>query len=317
MKLQKIFIPIISLLFILLSAKTSLAATDCSVYANNSSLFEAAINQQRFAQDMVTSIGTGPLSTMLIGVPFEDACKATGLSYAGEKERALEKIRKNVATSGIGIAINLTTNTFKSSKDIISGKYYADSLMRKGILGKNAYAASDNWLLSTGVILETWENLRTVAYVLFVLAFVIIGFMIMFRKRIDPQTIVTIQNSLPNVIISLILITFGYPIAAMIFNTCGALIAWIINLDPFKIVYATPAAEINAQIAVNILTQLMQLGPLVNNNPAAQGAATTVVIFTVFFWIILCIAFIVSLFAMLFTLIKALGKLVFFTIISP
>ncbi|MFH1565654.1 MAG: hypothetical protein ABIB98_00430, partial [bacterium] len=47
------------------------------------------------------------------------------------------------------------------------------------------------------------------------------------------------------------------------------------------------------------------------------GAATTVVIFTVFFWIILCIAFIVSLFAMLFTLIKALGKLVFFTIISP
>jgi len=318
MKLQKVvFLLVISFLFSFLFAKATYAATgDCSVFAQNASLFDAAVNQQRFAQDMVTSIGTGPISSILIGVPFEDGCEASGVASAGQNVYALEKLKKNLPGSGLGIAINLTSNTFKNAKDVISTKYYAQNLIHKGILGKSAYAATDNWLLSTGVILNTWESLRNVTYVLFVLIFVVLGFMVMFRKRIDPQTIVTLQNSLPNVMISLILITFSYPLAAIIFNTCGALISWVTHLSVFDTIYKTPAPELNAQIAINMLGQVMQAGPLLST-PGAVGGAVLVVLFTVFFWILLCIAFIVSIFSMLFTLIKTLGKLVFLTIISP
>ena len=65
-------------------------------------------------------------------------------------------------------------------------------------------------------VLELWKFFRNVAYLGFVVVFVIVGFMIMFRKKIDPRTVVTLQDSLPRIVVTLLLVTFSYAIVGLI-----------------------------------------------------------------------------------------------------
>lgn len=61
-------------------------------------------------------------------------------------------------------------------------------------------------------ILDLWKTFRNIAYIFFVIIFVIIGFMIMFRQKMG-QTAITAQQAIPKIIIALILVTFSYAIA--------------------------------------------------------------------------------------------------------
>jgi hypothetical protein len=67
-------------------------------------------------------------------------------------------------------------------------------------------------------VLEAWKGFRNVSYGLFVIIFVIVGFMIMFRAKLNPQTVVNLQMALPKLIITLLLITFSYAIAGFIID---------------------------------------------------------------------------------------------------
>lgn len=68
-------------------------------------------------------------------------------------------------------------------------------------------------------ILTLWKVSRNISYLIMVLIFVIIGLMVMFRNRINPQTVITAQAALPGLIIGLILITFSYFMSALISDT--------------------------------------------------------------------------------------------------
>lgn len=68
-------------------------------------------------------------------------------------------------------------------------------------------------------ILTLWQVSRNISYVILILIFVIIGLMVMFRTRINPQTVITAQAALPGLVIGLILITFSYFFAALISDT--------------------------------------------------------------------------------------------------
>jgi hypothetical protein len=68
-------------------------------------------------------------------------------------------------------------------------------------------------------ILKLWENVRNIAFILLTLAFIFIGLGVMLRVKIDPRTVMTVQNQIPNVIISMILITLSYAIAALMVDT--------------------------------------------------------------------------------------------------
>src|SRR3989344_3570922 len=50
---------------------------------------------------------------------------------------------------------------------------------------------------------ELWRVFRNISYVLFVIVFVIIGFMIMLRAHISPQAVATIQDSIPRLVVAL------------------------------------------------------------------------------------------------------------------
>lgn len=65
-------------------------------------------------------------------------------------------------------------------------------------------------------ILRLWRVSRNIAYIAIIIIFVVVGVMVMFRNRINPQTVVTIQTALPGLVISLVLITFSYFLASLI-----------------------------------------------------------------------------------------------------
>ncbi len=75
-------------------------------------------------------------------------------------------------------------------------------------------------LMSSGIA-PLWNKMRDIAYVLLVVIMVVIGFMIMFRSKIGGQTLVSIGNTIPSVIISLVLITFSFAIAGLVIDVGG------------------------------------------------------------------------------------------------
>lgn len=67
-------------------------------------------------------------------------------------------------------------------------------------------------------ITPIWKAFRDIAYMILVLAMVSVGFLIMFRYKIDAQTVISIENALPRFVITLLVITFSYPIAGFLID---------------------------------------------------------------------------------------------------
>lgn len=63
---------------------------------------------------------------------------------------------------------------------------------------------------------QMWVKLRNITFILMLLLFVFIGFGIMLRVKIDPRTVMSIQNQLPKIVITLILITFSFAISGFL-----------------------------------------------------------------------------------------------------
>jgi len=63
-----------------------------------------------------------------------------------------------------------------------------------------------------------WSETRNIAYLFFVVIMIIAGFMIMFRKNLPGQVVVSVGNALPRIIVSLILVTFSFAIAGIMLD---------------------------------------------------------------------------------------------------
>ncbi len=66
-----------------------------------------------------------------------------------------------------------------------------------------------------GILRSIWVKMRDITYIAMVIVLIVVGFMIMFRKKLDPRTAVTAANSLPRIVIGLILITFSFAISGL------------------------------------------------------------------------------------------------------
>jgi len=101
---------------------------------------------------------------------------------------------------------------------------------------EQTYAAAQNGVGFSSMegLLGICTTVRNLAYLLFTIFFVILGLLIMLRKRIDPRTVMTVENQLPKIVISLICITFSFAIAGAMIDMMWVLIFFTINtfLDP-------------------------------------------------------------------------------------
>ncbi|MFZ5424405.1 MAG: hypothetical protein ACOZAO_01270 [Patescibacteria group bacterium] len=99
--------------------------------------------------------------------------------------------------------------------------YFRYQVRNVPVLGDRVYAQVDYNILGADFILQLWQVFRNVAYGILAIVMIVIGVMIMVRKKISPQVIVTVQNALPRVVLGVLLITFSYPIGAT-----GAALIW-------------------------------------------------------------------------------------------
>jgi len=152
-----------------------------------------------------------------------------------------------------------------------SGVYWvANGLQNAGFIPKT-YAAEGIGFASIRGLMNIWKALRNVSYMILVLVIVAIGFMIMFRIKLNPQTVISIESSLPKIVMALILITFSFAIVGFMIDLMYVLIILIIAIlgsaDPgFNVIswqsqylQAGPGSIFGGIIGPNIGTVLLAL----------------------------------------------------------
>lgn len=118
-----------------------------------------------------------------------------------------------------------------------------DSLQNAGFVPKT-YAAGLGFY-SLQAYQKVWNVFRNVTYFVMAVAIVVIGFMIMFRFQIDSQTVISLENSLPRIVITLLLITFSYAIAGFMVDLMYVLI--LICLSAFGSLNAANLTQADLQ----------------------------------------------------------------------
>ena len=173
---------------------------------------------------------TSPLFTDLLvhNVFHSFSCLAVGSSIIGQpclSYRVIQNAQGMVQTVPVLSQTNFSGGALGTTTSLI-GLLYTNRPIRttdylasvgEGLGVKTAHAqvaGSGANVLSP--ILNLWQVSRNISYLIMIIIFVIIGLMVMFRQRINPQTVITAQAALPGLVIGLILITFSYFLAALI-----------------------------------------------------------------------------------------------------
>ncbi len=125
---------------------------------------------------------------------------------------------------------------FDSSNRNISGIKYVKELVNKLSPVSEVKAQGIGY---TGLtwIQQYWKGFRNIAYALLVPVVIVFAFMIIFRVKINPQTVISIQVAIPKIITAMILVTFSYAIAGFAIDLMyivSALFALLLNLAGFS-----------------------------------------------------------------------------------
>ncbi|KKR86278.1 MAG: hypothetical protein UU32_C0018G0002 [Candidatus Woesebacteria bacterium GW2011_GWB1_41_10] len=113
----------------------------------------------------------------------------------------------------------LASRMFDVTQRPLSGIGYIQNTTEKLSLVKIANAQTTGFgYAHMGIIIPYWKASRDISFVFLILAVIIFAFMIMFRVKINPQTVITIQSALPKVIGALILATFSLAIAGFVID---------------------------------------------------------------------------------------------------
>lgn len=124
---------------------------------------------------------------------------------------------KQVAKSGGAITtLGYFIGSMYSKPPAQTSVYVADLMNSTGFI-EPAYAQGIGFA-ALDPILDLWKKFRNVSYFFFIILFIAIGFMIMFRQKIGGQAAVTVQQAIPSIITSLVLVTFSYAIAGFIID---------------------------------------------------------------------------------------------------
>ncbi len=156
---------------------------------------EGALNKQ------AGDVGTATMSQGQLIIGFRGLCDAAnpdcpiGLSYQKSAMAGLAK----------------STLAMYQHPPARSSEYIADVGRTLGFMPKKVEAQGIGF---SGLqsMLPLWKVFRNIAYALLAVIIIVVGFMVMFRKKIDPKTVVTVQNAIPRIVIALGLVTFSYAI---------------------------------------------------------------------------------------------------------
>lgn len=107
---------------------------------------------------------------------------------------------------------NLASLIFK--KRSFSGiSYVEDKLANFGIVKEVQAQDTGFGFTHLALVAQFWKGARDFSYGVIVVITLVFAFMIMFRTKINPQTVITVQSAIPKIMVALVLVTFSYAIA--------------------------------------------------------------------------------------------------------
>ncbi|MDO8638579.1 MAG: hypothetical protein Q7R43_03315 [Candidatus Daviesbacteria bacterium] len=184
-----------------------------------------------YANSTVSNVSKST-DNLLIGITHTFSCLAEGKSIIGTpcfasvdnnsvtstlQENGYLSTKEVPSLGAVGMSQALILGLF-TNPPIRSADYLANFGEQFG-LTKPVYAqvgGSGNAVISP--ILNLWQLTRNIAYLVLIIIFIVVGFMIMFKSKINPQTVIGVQNAIPGLIIGLILITFSYFLSALLID---------------------------------------------------------------------------------------------------
>lgn len=142
----------------------------------------------------------------------------------------------NYQSSIMGGVSNILAFPF-TNKPASGIEYVAGGLGEAGFI-PDTFAAEGIGYAALKPLIPLWKVFRDIAYLVLAVVMVVIGFMIMFRMQLDSQTVISVTNALPKIVISLILITFSFAIAGFVIDLMYLFIAISVSMladDPARV----------------------------------------------------------------------------------
>jgi hypothetical protein len=122
----------------------------------------------------------------------------------------------------VGMVENQVTAMFNAQPNIDVVAHLSEEWVPGYKEKQSVYASGYDDLMVTNID-SLWSVTRNIAYIGFVVVMIVVGFMIMFRNKVGGQTIVTVGNAIPKVVVGLVLVTFSFAIAGIILDISGIL----------------------------------------------------------------------------------------------
>lgn len=192
---------------------------------------------ERYTAAQVQWVVYGTLSMLLNLVPGNP--ELTICLTSGSVDSCLGTVVDGVNTFLESMGINvaraptdqkLSTAVFGYLKDNpVSGVAYATNLAEKfaPVSTVKAQDSEGYGFTAASAVKTIWAGVRNVSYSLLVLATIVIAFMIMFRVKLSPQVVISIQSAIPKLVIAMVLITFSYAIAGFLIDIMYVVIGLI------------------------------------------------------------------------------------------
>lgn len=160
-----------------------------------------------------------------------DTCATTVIDAIKQKRKDIG-IPVDETTPGANTTTQSPIKTFLSvvGNNPLSGVRYISDQLKKFNLIPQAYAADGVGFQANSFIIVLWKMTRNLAFGFLTIAIIIMAFMIMFKVKISPQIVITVQSALPKIVIALILITFSYAIAGLLIDLMYVFMALIASL---------------------------------------------------------------------------------------
>ncbi|MBI2267923.1 MAG: hypothetical protein HYU80_00540 [Candidatus Blackburnbacteria bacterium] len=215
------------LLFSFLFAPLSIAKAQYSLDAHQKAISNPGQSNQKFNQGTFAGF-VNSANTTLLGCGDKSGCpndlKVGALNITGEM---IATLYANPPASGLA---------------------YTQDIIHRFNPIQPAYAqTAGTGFRALEALLPLWRTFRNFAYVAFTIVFIAIGLAIMFRMKLDPRTVITIQSAIPRIIIGLLLVTFSYAIAGFMIDLLYIALSLVVLLFVGNNPAATATADLQNQ----------------------------------------------------------------------
>ncbi|MDP2672045.1 MAG: hypothetical protein Q8O68_00860 [Candidatus Daviesbacteria bacterium] len=153
------------------------------------------------------------------------------------------------AGGAIGFMGNMIATLY--TPPIHTSDYFQNLAQNFGIT-KKTYAQTAGGTGFQGLIplIDTWSAFRNIVYLVLIIIFVVIGLAIMLRMKIDPRTVMTIQNQIPKIIIGILAVTLSFAIAGFLID-----MMWVFTYLIYAIFSGISGSNLNNLNPVSIQGQ--------------------------------------------------------------